>query len=74
MADVGSIHFVKDRGTQVLVPQPSADPQDPLVRVLFSHYIVSLISDAHVRTGAENGSSLLCRWPQRCLSVKAWVL
>jgi hypothetical protein len=32
MADVGSVHFVKGRNTQVLVPQPSADPHDPLVR------------------------------------------
>ena len=32
MADVGSLHFVKGRGTEVLVPQPSADPHDPLVR------------------------------------------
>ncbi|KAK5682513.1 hypothetical protein LTS10_005641 [Elasticomyces elasticus] len=29
MADVGSHHFVKG-GSQVLVPQPSADPHDPL--------------------------------------------
>ena len=32
MTDVGSVHFVKGRHTEVLVPQPSADPQDPLVR------------------------------------------
>jgi len=31
MADIGSHHFVKG-GTHVLVPQPSADPHDPLVR------------------------------------------
>jgi hypothetical protein len=30
MADVGSHHFVKG-GSHVLVPQPSADPHDPLV-------------------------------------------
>lgn len=36
MADVGSVHFVKGRGTQVLVPQPSADPNDPLVRALLA--------------------------------------
>ncbi|KAJ5723801.1 hypothetical protein N7488_001836 [Penicillium malachiteum] len=29
MTDVGSHHFVKG-GSQVLVPQPSADPHDPL--------------------------------------------
>jgi hypothetical protein len=29
MADVGSHHFVKG-GSHVLVPQPSADPHDPL--------------------------------------------
>ena len=29
MADVGTHHFVKG-GSQVLVPQPSADPHDPL--------------------------------------------
>lgn len=39
MADVGSVHFVKDRGTQVPVPQPSADPNDPLVRL---HSVCSL--------------------------------
>ncbi len=32
MADVGSHHFVKGGGSRVLVPQPSADPNDPLVR------------------------------------------
>lgn len=31
MADVGSHHFVKG-GSGVLVPQPSSDPDDPLVR------------------------------------------
>lgn len=31
MTDVGSHHFVKGRdGSHVLVPQPSADPHDPL--------------------------------------------
>jgi hypothetical protein len=30
MADVGSHHFVKGAHRQVLVPQPSDDPQDPL--------------------------------------------
>ena len=30
MTDVGSTHFVKGRGKTVLVPQPSADPHDPL--------------------------------------------
>ena len=30
MADVGSVHFVKG-AHDVLVPQPSADPHDPLV-------------------------------------------
>ena len=30
MTDVGSTHFVKNRGSTVLVPQPSADPHDPL--------------------------------------------
>ena len=31
MTDIGSHHFVKGAST-VLVPQPSADPHDPLVR------------------------------------------
>jgi hypothetical protein len=33
MTDVGSHHFVKSAGSsdQVLVPQPSDDPHDPLV-------------------------------------------
>jgi len=30
MADVGSHHFVKGAHRQVLVPQPSDDPNDPL--------------------------------------------
>lgn len=32
MADIGTHHFVKsnDKSGQVLVPQPSADPHDPL--------------------------------------------
>lgn len=30
MADVGTHHFVKGAGRTVLVPQPSADPNDPL--------------------------------------------
>lgn len=31
MTDVGSHHFIKTAGTQqVLVPQPTADPHDPL--------------------------------------------
>ena len=31
MTDVGSVHFLKG-SREVLVPQPSADPHDPLVR------------------------------------------
>jgi hypothetical protein len=33
MTDVGSLHFVKARGKthRVLIPQPTADPHDPLV-------------------------------------------
>ena len=34
MADVGSHHFVKG-GKEVLIPQPSSDPHDPLVNHLF---------------------------------------
>jgi hypothetical protein len=30
MADVGSHHFVKGAHREVLVPQPSDDPNDPL--------------------------------------------
>ena len=30
MTDVGAHHFVKGGSSQVLVPQPSADPHDPL--------------------------------------------
>lgn len=37
MTDVGSHHFVK-ASDRVLVPQPSADPHDPLVSPpLFGH-------------------------------------
>lgn len=34
MTDVGSHHFVKG-SKSVLVPQPSSDPHDPLVRSSF---------------------------------------
>jgi predicted RNA binding protein YcfA (HicA-like mRNA interferase family) len=39
MADVGSHHFVKSSSTsdRVLVPQPSQDPHDPLVRGISRH-------------------------------------
>ena len=30
MTDVGATHFVKSNASTVLVPQPSADPHDPL--------------------------------------------
>lgn len=30
MTDTGSHHFVKGGSSQVLVPQPSSDPHDPL--------------------------------------------
>ena len=33
MVDAGDHHFVKSAGDRVLVPQPSSDPHDPLVRV-----------------------------------------
>jgi hypothetical protein len=36
MADIGNIHFVKSNtaSDRVLVPQPSSDVNDPLVRLL----------------------------------------
>ena len=39
MADVGTHHFVKSSGHshRVLVPQPSDDPNDPLVNDTFLH-------------------------------------
>ena len=39
MTDVGSHHFVKSSAAsdRVLVPQPSDDPHDPLVRLFRSH-------------------------------------
>jgi hypothetical protein len=40
MTDVGTHHFVKLSGTSsdVLVPQPSDNPQDPLVRALTTSF------------------------------------
>lgn len=37
MADVGTHHFVKSsaKSSRVLVPQPSQDPHDPLVGLVF---------------------------------------
>ena len=44
MADIGSHHFVKNKASRVLVPQPSADRHDPLNWSL--HWKIAAISSA----------------------------
>ena len=34
MVDAGSHHLIKSAADRVLIPQPSSDPHDPLVRAL----------------------------------------
>lgn len=54
MTDIGSHHFV-EVGTgkdQVLVPQPSDDPHDPLVR---TSYYVERVGANEYRTGINSG-------------------
>jgi hypothetical protein len=48
MTDVGNVHFVKGRGTQVLAP--SSDPHDLLVRIRLR---VSYISPSNGRLELE---------------------
>lgn len=67
MTDIGSIHFVKG-GAQVLVPQPSSDPHDPLVSTLlrfplpsrqFSDVAAELEQEMEVRHNVHGYSRLL---------------
>ena len=69
MTDVGSHHFVKSGvgSDRVLVPQPSADPHDPLVRMpivqLYRHYaniIAELEQVLEVLDHSNGDSGLVC--------------
>jgi len=47
MADIGGAHFIHaDNSTKstVLVPQPTDDPHDPLVRLRIFYYLMSLLT------------------------------
>jgi hypothetical protein len=57
MTDVNNLHFVKGRGTQMLVPQSSSDPRDPLVHIRLP---VSDISPSSGRLGLEQEVEVRC--------------
>lgn len=73
MADVGTHHFVKSSqaGASVLVPQPSADPHDPLVRSLLSNIlIVANLTVLELVSLLENFSYGNSNWCQ--FYARAW--
>jgi hypothetical protein len=57
MADVGSHHFVKSssKSDRVLVPQPSQDPHDPLVRISPIERPGIMVTKRNNRTGTGFG-------------------
>lgn len=74
MADVGSHHFVKSKASpdRVLVPQPSEDSHDPLVRSyqgkpLFFIRLLTISSGDRIglRCGRLRPSSVFCSRPSR---------
>ena len=72
MVDVGSHHFVKsERSHRVLVPQPSSDPQDPLVRtinMLLGHSILlSWLARRRADMSNEIRIGVLCGKDKRLL-------
>jgi len=70
MADIAGAHFIHaDNSTKstVLVPQPTDDPHDPLVRVRLFCYLMSMLTshtelESLVETSSYNQPRLLRRY------------